>query len=573
MYSFNELKKISKKDIEGTEYRLAVLGNVSTQFFSLGIKGYLKAEGINASVFDADYNQIDAQLLDKASETYEFNPDAIIVYISTDKIYEEFLDLDVSARDAFAEDYIAKIKNYWNLISANSNARIIQPNFTEIDDRAFGNYSSKVKDAFVYQIRKLNFLLQESMKDRKDVLPLDLLSIQIQMGHKAFYDTVLYYDAKMAVTLDAIVYIAKNVCDIVKTLRGSFKKGIILDLDNTLWGGVIGDDGLGGIEIGELKRGLVFTDFQRWLKQLKDRGILLCVCSKNNEDTAKEPFEKHDEMILKLDDFSMFVANWDDKASNIRYIQQSLNIGMDSLVFIDDNPFERNLVREMIPEITVPELPEDAANYLTFLQSQNLFETAAYSEDDKDRTKQYRAEAKRKDLEQSFVSIDDYLKNLEMMGEAKSFEPVRYSRIAQLTQRSNQFNLRTVRYTEADIERIASDDKFITIYYTLKDRFGDHGLVSVVIMEKLSETEAFIDTWLMSCRVLKRGMEEFIVNNLVKTASEAGIEILRSEYIETPKNKMVKDIYKTMGFTEDGSSKYVLNVSDYVDKQTYINKL
>lgn len=572
MYTFKELKKLAKSEVEGKEYKVAVLGNVATQFFSLGIKGNLKAEGINATVFDADYNQIDAQLLDTSSETYELNPDVVILYIATDKIYEEFLDTSIALRNGFAEMYKDKIVRYWNLIKANSSAKIIQTNFTEIDDRAFGNYSSKVDDSFIYQIRKLNYLLEEEMKDRKEVYPLDLLSIQIQLGIKEFYDTVLYYNAKMAVTMDAIPYISKNVADIIKTFRGSFKKGVILDLDNTLWGGVIGDDGLGGIEIGELKRGHVFSDFQRWLKQLKDRGILLCVCSKNNEDTAKEPFEKHEEMVLKLDDFSMFVANWEDKASNIRFIQKNLNIGMDSLVFIDDNPFERNLVRSMIPEITVPELPEDPANYLSFLQGENLFETASYSADDKERTKQYQAEFKRKTLEQEFVSIDDYLKNLEMIGEAKPFEPVRYSRIAQLTQRSNQFNLRTIRYTEADIERIAEDDKYITIYYTLKDKFGDHGLVSVVIMEKKSDKEIFVDTWLMSCRVLKRGMEEFIINKLVETAKNNGIETIYSEYIETPKNKMVKDIYKTMGFTETEPSKYCLKVSDYKENKTFINE-
>jgi len=572
MYSFKELKKLAKTDIDGKEYKVAVLGNVATQFFSLGIKGYLKAEGINASVLDTDYNQIDSQLLDTSSETYEMNPDVIILYIATDKIYEEFLDLNIALRDSFAEEYAKKIVNYWNLISKNCSAKIIQTNFTEIDDRAFGNYSSKVEDAFIYQIRKLNFLLQDEMKSRKEVYPLDLLSIQIQLGQKTFYDTVLYYNAKMAVTMDAVPYIAKNVTDIIKTFRGTFKKGVILDLDNTLWGGVIGDDGLGGIEIGELKRGHVFTDFQRWLKQLKDRGILLCVCSKNNEETAKEPFTQHEEMVLKLDDFSMFVANWEDKASNIRFIQKNLNIGMDSLVFIDDNPFERNLVRSMIPEITVPELPEDPANYLTFLQSENLFETASYSADDKDRTKQYQAEFKRKSLEQEFVSIDDYLKNLEMIGEAKPFEPVRYARIAQLTQRSNQFNLRTIRYTEADIERVANDDKYITLYYTLKDKFGDHGLVSVVILEKKSEKEIFVDTWLMSCRVLKRGMEEYIINKLVDACKQNGIEKIYSEYIETPKNKMVKDIYKTMGFTETEPSKYELVVSEYKDNKTFITE-
>lgn len=571
MYSFKELKKYSKKDIEGPEYKVAVLGNIATQFIALGIKGALKAEGINASVFDADYNQIDSQLLDVSSETYTFNPDVILLYIATDKLYEEFMDLDEAIQRSFADMYIDKIEKYWSLILSNSKAKIIQTNFTEIDDRIFGNYSAKTEEAFIYQIRKLNYLLQEHMNKQKAVYFLDLLSIQIKMGVKAFYDTVLYYSAKMAVTMDAVEYISKNTVDIIKALKGSAKKAVILDLDNTLWGGVIGDDGLGGIEIGELGSGHAFSDFQRWLKQLKNRGILLCVCSKNNEDTAKEPFEKHEEMILRLDDFSMFVANWEDKATNIKYIQKTLNIGMDSFAFIDDNPFERNLVRSLIPEITVPELPENAADYLSFLQGENLFETISFSSDDKDRTKQYQAEAKRATLLQEYESIDDYLKNLEMTGEAKPFDELRYSRIAQLTQRSNQFNLRTIRYTESDIEKIAGDDNYITLYFTLKDKFGDHGLVSVVILKKISDTEAFVDTWLMSCRVLKRGMEEYVVNNFVKAAADNKIETIYSEYIETPKNKMVKDIYKVMGFTETEPSKYVLKVSEYVNKNTYID--
>ena len=570
MYKFKELRKSANLEVSGKEIKIAVLGNVATQFFSLGIKGYLRAEGINANVLDTDYNQIDSQLIDPMSDTNQFKPEVVVLYISTDKLYEEFLDLDVSIRASFADSIVAKIKGYWNLIENNLAAKIIQANFTEIDDRAFGNFSSKTKDAFVFQIRKMNYLLEEAESERKDVYPLDLLSIQIKLEQHQFYDPVLYYNAKMAISMDAIPYVAKNVADIVKTFRGMAKKCVVLDLDNTLWGGVIGDDGIGGIEIGELKRGHAFTDFQRWLKQLKDRGIILCVCSKNNEDTAKEPFISHEEMVLKLDDFSMFVANWNDKASNIQYIQKSLNIGMDSIVFIDDNPFERNLVRELLPEVTVPELPEDPAYYLSFLQSENLFETASYSEDDKDRTKQYQAEFKRKSLEQEFVSIDDYLKSLEMVGEYKPFEPVRFARIAQLTQRSNQFNLRTIRYTEADIERIANDDNYLTIYYTLKDKFGDHGLVSVVIIEKKEDNQAFIDTWLMSCRVLRRGMEEFIINKMVDVCKNAGIRILEAEYIATPKNKMVENIYSDMGFEEVEDKKYRLNVDKYMPKSMYI---
>lgn len=570
MYSFRELKKMSKKSVEGKEIKLAVLGNCATQFFSAAIQGYAKLSGINLNVYDADYNQIDAQLLDPSSEVFEFKPDNILLWLSTDKIYEEFLDTPISLRKNFAETYMEKLEHYWELIARNSHARILQPNFTEIDDKALGQYSSKIEAAFIYQIRKLNFLLQESMAKRNNLYPVDLLAVQIQVGQTQFYDAALYYNAKMTIALDTLPYVAKAVVDVLVAMSGRIKKCVICDLDNTLWGGVIGDDGIGGIEIGELGRGHAFTNLQRWLKQLKECGIILAVCSKNNEDTAKEPFEKHEEMVLRLSDISIFVANWNDKASNIKMIQKSLNIGMDSIVFLDDNPFERNLVRQMIPEIEVPELPEDPALYLGYLQRCNYFDTVSYAGENSDRTKQYQAEFERNKLQQQFTSIDDYLISLDMVAEVKAFEPVRYARIAQLTQRSNQFNLRTIRYTEDEIERVANDPNYLTLYYTLRDKFGDHGLISVVILKKISDKTIFVDTWLMSCRVLKRGMEEFIINKLVETAEINGFDEIWAEYIPTAKNSMVKDIYSVMGFSEKEENQYQLDVKSYKKKQCYI---
>ena len=573
MHTFKDLRKASKQTIPGAPRRLAILGNVSTQFLAVAIRGYASFEGLSLSVYDTDYNQIEAQLLDPTSEVYSFNPDSILLWLATDKLYEEFLDLPLEARQDFASSTMQKITTYWDLIAKNSKANILQMNFTEIDDKALGNYSCKVNSAFVYQIRKLNFMLAEAMKRRKNVYPIDILSVQIQLGTSVFYDAPLYYNAKMSVSTDALPYVAKAVIDVQKALAGRIKKCVVLDLDNTLWGGVIGDDGMDNIEIGELGRGHVFTDFQRWLKQLKECGIILCVCSKNIEDTAKKPFEEHDEMILRLSDIALFVANWEDKASNIRLIQKTLNIGMDSMVFIDDNPFERNLVRQMIPEIEVPELPEDPALYLGYLQEQNYFETASFTGAGSDRTKLYQAEFERTKLMMSFESIDGYLESLEMIGEAKPFEESKYSRIAQLTQRSNQFNLRTVRYTDADIQSIANDPNYVTLYYTLRDKFGDHGLVGVIIMKKKNEEELFIDTWLMSCRVLKREMEEYIVNCFMREAKNRGYKRVYGEYIPTPKNAMVKDIYKTMGFEGLSENNYVMDVNKYDEKKIFIKEI
>ena len=465
-----------------------------------------------------------------------------------------------------------KIENNWKRINNQIQTNILQFTFAETDNGVFGNYALKCEESFLFQVKKLNYLIAMGSQKMKNVFLIDFNQIQSRYGKERLKDDKLYYVAKMPISLELLPEVAKQVVDVVSTIGGVVKKCVICDLDNTLWGGVIGDDGLNGIQIGELGVGHAFEDLQHWLKQLKERGIILGVCSKNEENNAKEPFLKHPEMVLRLEDISIFVANWEDKASNIRYIQKTLNIGMDSMVFLDDNPFERNLVRSMIPEITVPELPEDPALYLDYLKSLNLFETASYSASDQDRTRQYQAEVNRLETEKMFESYDDYLESLEMVAEIHEFDEFQTPRIAQLTQRSNQFNLRTVRCTEGDIANYAQNEDYITQYYMLKDKFGDHGLISVVILKKSENNTLFIENWLMSCRVLKRGMEEFIADNIVKTAKENGFENVVGEYLQTQKNAMVANLYSNLGFESVGDNLFKANVETYKPHKTYIKK-
>ncbi|MFD7522221.1 HAD-IIIC family phosphatase [Paenibacillus chitinolyticus] len=571
--TFLELKKNCKKD-KGNfpEIKITVMGDCATQFLSKAIEGYAYEYGINLNVLDVDYNQIASQVMDNHSEVYEFSPDYILIQMCAEKLYEAFCNTQPEQRYTFAQNMFVEIQNYWNMVGTHSKCRILQFNFVEMDDAIFGNYANKIDTSFIYQLRKLNMLMMDGAIQNKNVFIIDLAKIQNIFGRDVLFDEKFYYTAKMPLSMRVLPEVAKQVVDIIDALRGKLKKCIVLDLDNTLWGGVIGDDGMGAIEIGELGSGHAFSDLQMWLKELKNRGVILTVCSKNNEDTAKEPFMMHPEMVLRLEDISMFVANWDDKVSNIQYIQQTLNLGMDSFLFLDDNPFERNMVRKMIPNITVPELPEDPAQYLTYLKGLNLFETSSYSDEDKNRTSQYQAEIGRVSLQKQFVSIDDYLIDLEMVSETKPFDLFNYPRISQLTQRSNQFNLRTVRYTEAEIEAIAKDDRYLTIYFTLKDKFGDHGLVSVVILEKQDNNTLFVNTWLMSCRVLKRGMEEFIVNKIIQTARDNGFQLVIGEYLKTPKNAMVENIYGKLGFESIGNDKYKADVTTFIDNKTYIKE-
>lgn len=570
MQTFNELKRAAKQEmLDMPKTCVSLMGNCATQLLAIALRGYGAKVGLNLSVFDVDYNQIDAQVMDKDSELYESTPQYILIQMCSEKLYEDFCKLDLSMRCTFGSDMADHIAANWDTISERCTAKILQYDFVEYNDRVFGNYCESVKTSFFYQLRLLNMRMMEHASQRKNVYIINLSDVSNRIGHNNFFDEKYYYTAKTPVSLMALPEVAKQAVDVILSLQGKIKKCVVLDLDNTLWGGVIGDDGMAGIQIGELGAGHAFTDFQLWLKELKNRGIILTVCSKNNEDIAKEPFLNHPEMILRMDDISMFVANWEDKASNIKTIQQTLNIGMDSMVFIDDNPFERNLVHQLIPEITVPDLPEDPAEYLGYLQSLNLFETASYSEEDSNRTAQYQAEIGRTVLQKQYTNLDDYLVSLEMKAVSKPFDEFHFPRIAQLTQRSNQFNLRTIRYTEDDIERISNNDKYITRYFTLKDKFGDHGLISVVILEK-QEDLLFIDTWLMSCRVLKRGVEEYIINCIMEIAKANGYKKVIGEYLKTNKNAMVADIYEKLGFNRVNDTRFEADSDTFKNNKTFI---
>ena len=570
--SYLQLKKNCARTPETPDgTRFALLGDCATQLLATAIRGYALEMNLPLRVFEADYDQIDAQLMDTGSEFYAFAPETVLLYRCTEKLYERFVRTPLDARAAFAETEIEKIRTEWARVQHGTKADILFFAFLPMDDGVFGSYALREGSAFPYQLLKLNYLLAEAACEAGNVRLIDLEPIRAHMGYDAFHDPKLYAIAKMPISTQALPAVASRVVDAILARKGRFHKCAIVDLDNTLWGGVIGDDGLEGIQIGELGQGHAFTEFQTWLKELKNRGVMLAVCSKNDEANAKEPFLRHPEMVLKLDDFSAFVANWEDKASNIRRIQKELNIGLDSMVFFDDNPFERNLVRTMLPEVEVPELPEDPAEYTAFARMQNLFDTNSYSDEDRVRTERYLAEKSRTELSAGIDNYDDYLKALGMKAVCAPFDAFHIPRIAQLTQRSNQFNLRTVRYSEQEIEEIAANPRYITRYYTLRDRFGEHGLIAVVILEK-RENELFVNEWLMSCRVLKRGMEQFIADSILRAAREAGVARVVGDYIPTPKNAMVKDLYASMGFRPLGDGLYEARVDDYQNHQTFITE-
>lgn len=571
MTDFTQLKRNLRRDFSDMPViKVSLLGDSATQFLAIAIKGMGIERGYNIDLFEAEYNQVERQVLDPTSELYEHNAKYTIVFQSTHKLLEKYAMMTTEEQLRLADERLDFIRTICTQVSGH----IIYYNYPEIDDTVFGSYSNKVQNSFTYQVRKLNYELMNLSQQYQNLFICDIASLQNKYGRDMMFDSTIYVSTEMLLSIDSLPYVASRTMDIISSIEGKFKKCLILDLDNTVWGGVVGDDGWENIQVGHgLGIGKAFSEFQQWVKKLKNRGIIIAVCSKNDEEKAKEPFEKNPEMVLKLDDISVFIANWDNKADNIRTIQSILNIGFDSMVFLDDNPFERNMVRENVPGVTVPELPEDPGDYLEFLYTQNLFETASFSNADKDRTKQYQIEAKRATAAKAFTNEADFLKSLNMVSEVKGFNKFNTPRVAQLSQRSNQFNLRTVRYTEDQITAIEKNEKYATFSFTLEDKFGDNGLIAVIIMEKIDNETLFIDTWFMSCRVLKRGMENFTLNTLVDYARTNGFKKIIGEYLPTLKNGMVKEHYPNLGFEAIKDSKtslWILNVENYQNRECYI---
>ncbi|RVU00764.1 HAD-IIIC family phosphatase [Mucilaginibacter limnophilus] len=552
--------------------RMAILADMASQFITQAIKGYAIEYGVNFVVFEADYNQIDRQILDPNSELYEFAPDYVLILRGTERLTKQFYKAD--AKTTFADAQLGYTENlHQTILSSISHCRVITNTFIELNDAVFGNYAAKVPSSLPFQLKKLNLGLMELAQINKNLFLVDIDALVTHHGYRYTFDSKIYVAADMVFSIDFLPVLAKNICDVILSIHGKFKKCIILDLDNTTWGGIIGDDGMEGIQIGDLGTGKIFSELQLWIKQLKQRGIIVAVCSKNTEEIALEPFKNHPEMVLRLEDIAVFMANWENKADNIRAIQSVLNINMDAIVFIDDNPFERELVKKEIPGITVPDMPEDPAEYLLFLKKLNLFETASYTEGDAQRTQQYQEEAKRTIKMQKFANEDEFLASLNMKSVVASFNSFTIPRVSQLSQRSNQFNLRTVRYTEEELNAMVNSDSYFTYSFTLTDTFGDNGLISFAVLKKINDDILFIENWAMSCRVLKRGMEQFIINCIVADALQNGFSKIQGEYIPTAKNMMVKELYQSLHFISNENFWELDITTPYTGKKFYIKRV
>ena len=553
--------------------RIAILSDAASQQFVPLLRALFHENCVNAEIYEGAFDALELEILNPASALYAFEPQVVVLANCTQALRDRYYQ---NGAGDFVDASARRIEQIWDALQKHSTARIIQCNYSLPYERPFGNYDLKVPQSFYSSAAALNLRIAELARARPNVLLCDVEAIASYIGRKHWFDDRLWNMAKSFCRLDHLPLAAQAIVDIVLAAFGRVAKCVVLDLDNTLWGGIVGDDGPLGIAIGPHGDGEAFYRFQQYLRSLKQRGILLAVCSKNGMENAESPFLENPEMLLRRDDFAVFVANWENKADNLRTIRETLAIGFDSIVFLDDNPFERNLVRELLPEVIVPELPEDPADYVRVLNELNLFETASFSAEDLARADLYRQEAGRREVARSFSNIDDYLKSLDMKIEVARFEPAKLPRIAQLIQRSNQFNLTTHRYNEAECERMMLDhEQWVPLYASLSDRFGDHGLISVVILHRTPEALAICD-WLMSCRVLSRGVEQFLMNRVVAIALDQRLPGLTGEYLPTAKNSMVKEFFAQFGFQkiadQDGRTEWHLDPAAYQPRTVYIRE-
>lgn len=572
-------RKIKKQLLDGdktfVKKHVAILGGSTTAEIKNILELFLLKDGIQPVFYESEYNRFYEDSLFDNPELKEFKPDIIYVY-TTNRNLKNVPDVNMSAEEVKAllnEDYQC-FERVWTTLRDKYNCEIIQNNFERPLYRLLGNRDCYDIHAQTFYIYRLNGLLYEFAQNNDWLHVCDLDYVASDYGLCKWQNPRNWYMYKYALPIDAIPYLAYNVANIIKAMCGRNKKGLVLDCDNTLWGGVIGDDGVEGIEIGEENaEAEAYAEFQRYLKSLKTLGVILNIDSKNDLSNALKGLEHRDSVLAK-NDFVEIRANWENKDRNLADIAKSLNLLPESLVFVDDNPAEREIVTSQFSDVVAPKI-DAVENYIQILDRQGVFETVNLSDDDRHRAEMYQKNKERLLLQQNFVDYDEYLRSLEMRAEIVPFEQMSYGRIAQLINKSNQFNLTTRRYSQEQVEEMALSPDYVTLQGRLIDKFGDNGIVSMVIGHVV-ENVCQVDLWVMSCRVLKRDLEFAMMDALVRECQKRSLKKILGMYIPTAKNALVKNHYETLGFAkvkehDDGATEWEFSLNaNYVNKNTVI---
>ncbi|WP_038909355.1 HAD-IIIC family phosphatase [Dickeya oryzae] len=563
-----------------TPFKLGIIGNSTTHFSVPALIATALRYGILLECVEGEYDQMlqDAQSPD--SLINQFKPDAVLVALNYRGLIANVSPSDIDAADSSVNAALSYINGVREGIKKNSGAICIFQSIPRPVEPSFGSFDTVLPGSIYSLIRRFNEELAYSARGTEDLI-VDVAAIAETVGLGRWHNPTLWNMAKLPFDNVFLPLYADHVCRVIGAMRGKSRRCLVLDLDNTVWNGVIGDDGLEGIVIGQGNAtGEAHLALQQTALNLRERGIVLSVSSKNNDDTARLPFQKHPEMLLREEHIAVFQANWSDKATNIKSIAEELSLGLESFVFIDDNPAERGIVRKILPEVAVPELPDDPALYARTLLASGYFEAISFSDEDRKRAGFYNDNARRIALQKgSAGDVDAYLRSLQMVMTIQPFDEVGRSRISQLINKSNQFNLTTRRYTEAQVKEIEADSSYFHLQVRLADTFGDNGMISVIICHKQDDIWE-IDTWLMSCRVLGRKVENAVLQELKRAAIKNNIKYIHGVYIPTERNKMVEDHYPKLGFTEikqseDGSKVFKIAIDEIkeMDLPILINSL
>lgn len=575
----HSLKKELLRQTNLVPTRIAILGGSTTAEVKSMLELFLLAQGIQPTFYESGYNRYSEDVLFESPGLWNFKPDIVFIHTTWHNVsqFPELMEAEKEVEDRLRRE-AARFESVWEKIHRELGALIIQNNFDLPHLRPLGNLEASESSGRVNFLMRLNAEFASYARKHSRFLINDILYLSAQVGLDVWHSHTYWYNFHMAVSPAATVTLAQNVAAIVKSVYGRSRKCLVLDLDNTLWGGVVGDDGVQNLILGrDHPVGEAFLDFQRYVKDLQRRGVILAVCSKNDIENAKEGFS-HPDSILKLEDFSAFKANWNPKPENIREIAAELNIGLDSVVFLDDNPAERALVADQLPDVASPEVGSDVSRFAEILEHERYFEVDKVVQDDLNRSAYYNSNAQRSAHQAGFRDYGEFLASLEMTAEIGPFSPAYLERITQLINKTNQFNLTTRRYTSAEVEAISQNLGLITLYGRLADRFGDNGLVSVLIGRVLGETVE-LDLWLMSCRVLNREMEFAMFDALVEQCQARGIRRVVGVYIPSKKNSMVAGHYAGLGFSRlsESSGGHVLwqydIPQDYLAKTRFMRRI
>ena len=568
-------RNLLKDESSRLEKKIAVLGGSTTNDVISCLELFLLDNGIKPNFYQSEYGQYWQDALFGNEELDKFSPDVIYIHTGIRNIQPEISPkmTEREIEEAFQNEK-QRFEVMWSALERKFHCPIIQNNFEMPFFRLMGNKEASDVHGVINFVTRLNTAFYEYAQKHNDFYINDINWLSAMYGLEKWSNPEYWYMYKYALDINAIPQLAYQICSIVKSLFGKNKKAVAVDLDNTMWGGVVGDDGVENLSIGkETAEAMAYYEFQKYIKSLKDIGVVLTVCSKNDEENALAGLS-HPEGAVNPDDFAVIKANWEPKDKNISDTAKELDLLPESFVFVDDNPAEREIVREQLNGISVPEL-SSVSDYIKTIDRSEFFEVTNFSEDDLKRGEMYKANAKRESEKTKFESYEDYLHSLNMTAEIDDFKPVYIQRITQLANKSNQFNLTTRRYTLGEMETIFNSPDYVRLYGKLYDKFGDNGVVSVVIGKKKND-ELHIELWIMSCRVLKRGLEYAMLDKLMENSVNAGIKKIYGYYYPTAKNKMVSELYDNFGFAklscdENGNSVWLLETENYKRKNKVIN--